>query len=249
MELRYTIHTHNRLTFNFGDINITSHSLQLTNMWGQIPRNGFFLISSVTCIVIPFYMWKSLWQLWRTLQKENDEILLFHKRHNCVVIYQPKTGLSGWPRHNDEKTPDINSRMIHLCEPFTYFIRTAKESLCIAFMVINIKHTESCNEDIKKLLNEGVKFQFFVAPTSAMDTIMHHKFMVKDAVSQTKCLCTGSMNLTGSSFFNNYESMVFSCNPYLVDAFKNHFEECWDNLKMDNDGLINKIILRDARLL
>lgn len=72
--------------------------------------------------------------------------------------------------------------------------------------------------------------------------------MVKD-YGKGGYVCTGSMNFSVSSVLRNYELFVFMSLPQVVEAFRSNFEECWKNVRIDNEGLINRTILLEAQLI
>lgn len=87
----------------------------------------------------------------------------------------------------------------------------------------------------------------YISPTSSTtDTIMHNKFIIKDYDYESGYLYLGSMNFTISAL-TNIESVIFTSNNNAVEAFQKNFDECWENIKIDNEGLINKTILIDAQ--
>ncbi|XP_030767743.1 uncharacterized protein LOC115891431 [Sitophilus oryzae] len=238
---------------------------------GDILDHKYTIVTSSILLVIPIYSWKSFFSYWKQLKKEHDDLLLYHGRHNCTITYKANKGFTGWPQHMNNINFIRENRFENLYEPILYFISTAKESLDIAMMIINVNsisseilkavkrgvkiriinnflHTNSNKDVIQKLMKEGVEYQFYVASSCSTDTIMHHKFAVKDFSDTGGFMCLGSMNLTSSSVLNNYESFIFTSNYHLTEAFKNQFEDCWNNIKIDNEGLINKTILLDSHL-
>lgn len=78
---------------------------------------------------------------------------------------------------------------------------------------------------------------------------MHYKYIVKDYAETGGFLLTGSLNLTDSGFINNYEDVVLTSNQYVVKAFYENFEECWNFVKIDNEDIFNKTTLLDANLI
>jgi len=237
----------------------------------HIIQHKYSFLAATALLFIPAYSWKSFFSYWKCLQHEYDQKVLFKKRHNCVVTYQPNKGLAGWPPNVSRVRASGDKLFETLYEPILYFIRTAETTLDIAVMLINVNiiyselitarrrgvkiriifnfhHTDSTKDHIKELMREGIECQFFVAPTSVLDTIMHNKYMIKDYSEESGFVCLGSMNFTATSILNNYESFVFMSNHSVVEAFQINFDECWQNISLDNEGLINKTILMDAQL-
>ncbi|KAJ8964445.1 hypothetical protein NQ317_013855 [Molorchus minor] len=235
-------------------------------MYLNILNNKFTLITSTAIIIIPFYIYKT----YRTLKNEYQEKLLFYDRHNCVVMYNGTQGMSGWPPHTGRIKLNLKKEncleVIH--EPVLYFIRTAKISLDVAFMLlginsvyvalkqargrgvkirllVNYEHCANKLSEIKSLIKEGIEVQTYISNKPGMSSIMHYKYMVKD---YTKCggfVFTGSLNLSETGFLNNYEDIVFTSNFYTAQAFHENFEECWNYIVMDNKTLMNRTVLLD----
>lgn len=256
----------------------------------DIIGNKFAMISSAALILVPYFTWKSLYNSYNNLKNKYDEEVLFYKRHNCVVIYSGVKGMSGWPPHTERVKLDFNNQncLAELREPIIYFIDTAKKSLELAFMMINVnsvykalirahqrgvkvrillnfEHCEGKLSEIRNLIKEGIfnhiiKIKYFelnifigievlTYVSQGISSIMHCKYMVKDYTESSGFLFTGSLNLTDSGFINNYEDVVFTSNQYVVKAFHENFEECWNFVKIDNEDLINKTTLLDANLI
>jgi cardiolipin hydrolase len=55
---------------------------------------------------------------------------------------------------------------------------------------------------------------------------MHHKFVIVDR----RLLATGSMNWTYSAVRKNYENLVVSGDPDVVNRFREEYERIWDRL-------------------
>lgn len=54
--------------------------------------------------------------------------------------------------------------------------------------------------------------------------IMHHKFMIVDG----EIVSSGSMNFTMTALLGNWENVVVSSSPDLVDQFVAGFEKLWE---------------------
>ncbi|KAJ8926551.1 hypothetical protein NQ314_021067 [Rhamnusium bicolor] len=236
-------------------------------------ENKFTLVSSAALVLIPYYTWKTLYYSYKSLRNEYEDEILFQKRHNCVVMYTENKGMSGWPPHTGRVKLDINKKnsLDTLHEPILYFINTAKKSLDIAFMLLDVNsiymalkrahergiklrillnydHCESRLVEIKNLAKEGIEVLTYISHKPGLSSIMHYKFMVKDYTEYGGFVLTGSLNLSKSAFLNNYEDVVFISNQYVAKAFYQTFEECWNYIKVDNECLINKTVLLDTNL-
>ncbi|XP_011878311.1 PREDICTED: mitochondrial cardiolipin hydrolase isoform X2 [Vollenhovia emeryi] len=75
--------------------------------------------------------------------------------------------------------------------------------------------------DISQIMNfykEGIR------PISKrLDTLMHHKFVIID----NKIVITGSVNWTKSAFFGNFENILLTNDPAIVQPFVKEFENLW----------------------
>lgn len=221
---------------------------------------------------LPICSWLFFLKRWQSKQLDTDKQSLFFRKHNCVVTFQANKGYRGWPPNlKAAAAPTLLKTLENLIEPLLYFIHTAEQSLDMAVMILNLKsvyfelgealkrgvkvrilcnfkHSDSSLNDIKSLVLLGAKCQFFVAPANTLDSIMHHKYIVKDYSDDCGYLCMGSMNLSSTSALNNYESLIFMSDYSVVNAFHLNFQECWNNVIIDNQGLINQTILMDAHL-
>lgn len=226
----------------------------------------------VVLATLPICSWVFFLKKWQSKQVNTHKQLLFLQKHNCVVTFQANRGYRGWPPDLKAVTaPTLLKTLENLIEPLLYFIQTAERSLDMAVMILNLKsvyfelsealkrgvkvrilcnfkHSDSSLNDIKSLILLGAQCQFFVAPANTLDSIMHHKYIVKDYSEDFGYLCMGSMNLSSTSALNNYESLIFMSDYSVVNAFHSNFQECWNNVIIDNQGLINKTILMDAQL-
>ncbi|XP_066151400.1 mitochondrial cardiolipin hydrolase-like [Euwallacea fornicatus] len=223
-------------------------------------------ITVASILSLPLFSFFKLYKSWLRQRKIFKEKMLFHQRHNCIVTYRTKGEISGWPgaKHSPKGIIDT------LFNPIIYFIQTANESIDIAVMLVNVhaifdelskakkrgikirilcnfRHIESMKNEIRKLQADGVEFQFFVSGTG-LDSIMHHKFILKDYTEEGGFLCTGSLNFSSSSVVNNYEHIIFLSCHHLVSVFQTNFNECWKNFTIDNKGLVNKTILKAAEI-
>ncbi|KAL1518199.1 hypothetical protein ABEB36_001860 [Hypothenemus hampei] len=225
-------------------------------------------------IIVPTYAWTSFFTYWNKKIAEYANKQHVYKTHRCVITYRASKGLFGWPTNVTQSIkPNIKSETLlsNLYEPFESFLRTAQSSLDIAVMIINVntiyieiikarrrgvkirvifnfEHSQNCKDQIRALLIEGVQCQFFVSTSTQMESMMHQKYMIKDAHdSNNSYICVGSLNFTTTSVLSNYESIIFMSDHKVVQAFQNNFNDCWDTITMDNNGLINKTILCDAQ--
>ncbi|CAG9771058.1 unnamed protein product [Ceutorhynchus assimilis] len=238
----------------------------------RILQCKYSVLVTASLLVIPIYSWNCFFKYWKKLQNDYQQAILFNQRHNCVVTYQANKGFSGWPPNVGRVKPRLDKPFEELYEPILYFISTAEKTLDVAVMLINVKcifvelvkakqrgvtvkiifdfhHTESSKDYIKKAVKKyDIECQYFVTAGNNSDTIMHHKYLIKDYSETNGFVCTGSMNFSTTSVLINYESFVFMSNRDVVSAFKRNFDEIWESIHMDNQGLINKTILMDAHL-
>lgn len=90
---------------------------------------------------------------------------------------------------------------------------------------------------------------FYISKTSNKSSIMHYKYMLKDCDNSGGFLCMGSLNMSDASVLNNFEDMVFSTEPYLVEAFSKNFEHCWGMIDNANQDVYNRTVLSDSNLV
>lgn len=116
-------------------------------MFELSPRFFYVLIGAFS-LIVPLYTWKRLYQQLCLLR----ETKLFHQRHNCCVTYFKGKGFAGWPPHKERLGYNIiESDQIY--EPILYFLRTAKYSVNVAVMILNINVIE---EVLCKIAKRGV---------------------------------------------------------------------------------------------
>mgnify|MGYP001552464173 FL=1 len=75
--------------------------------------------------------------------------------------------------------------------------------------------------DVNDLYKNGIETKI-----DYTDDHMHHKFAIFD----NRALITGSYNWTRSAGNSNYENILITNNPGMIDKFKNEFEDLWLNM-------------------
>lgn len=66
---------------------------------------------------------------------------------------------------------------------------------------------------------------------SGMNSIMHYKFIVKDFTETEGYLLTGSINITNSGVFKNYENVVFTSDHTLIERYHDIFVDLWNYIQ------------------
>ncbi|XP_057672633.1 uncharacterized protein LOC130904092 [Diorhabda carinulata] len=210
--------------------------------------------------ILALIPWKILYNKYKTNQLKYEKQLLFHERHNCVVMYTNIKGMSGWPPYKDQIVANIKEKncLDPLYEPIIYFINTADKSLDISYMIIAIQKVyntiiEACKRGVKirllmnfeesknnlipvqDCIKEGVSVQLYHNRNQNCVSIMHYKYMVKDyEEGKSGYIVNGSMNLTSNAFLENYENLMFSTDSYLVKSLHDNFEDCWKYIQTEN---------------
>lgn len=67
----------------------------------------------------------------------------------------------------------------------------------------------------------------FVNTNTHTESLMHHKYAVKDYDGRSGYLLFGSLNWSVTGFTNNYEDIVFTTNTHAVKSFNDNFENMW----------------------
>lgn len=98
-----------------------------------------------------------------------------------------------------------------------------KSGVCIRII------TDSCEDDaaasqVNRLRETGIEVKSNKRGTGAL---MHHKFVVVDG----NLLLSGSFNWTNKAVVSNYEAVLVSTEPKLVEPFQRVFLEMWKNFK------------------
>lgn len=83
---------------------------------------------------------------------------------------------------------------------------------------------QDLGSDIYKLAMAGIPIK-----VDKTDVHMHHKFAVVDG----KLVINGSFNWTRSAQSKNFENVVISNNPKMVESFAGHFEHLWNCKHME----------------
>lgn len=216
--------------------------------------------------VVPYKTWTYFYNVYREEEQSYQDKLLHKKRHDCVVMFSPGKGHTGWCE-TQETNLNINT-IKWLYEPFLYFIDTAKESLDVAIMSINvdciIKSLMSASKKgvkvrvisdffmnkksydyYKEMEKYGIQITFYVPKENF--SYMHTKYIVKDFnIDGAGYLLTGSFNLTYGAFSNNYEDVVFTSQRQMVEDFQNNFSTIWGTFRDDNQQVFNRHILENA---
>ncbi|CAH0546144.1 unnamed protein product [Brassicogethes aeneus] len=237
-------------------------------------KNKLWVLSSAALLVVPIYTWRKLYKSYKEDKINYEREVLFHKRHNCVVLYSPRKGMSGWPPHLTRIKANIKDGMSVLIEPIVYFINTAIKSIDIAVMILtcegitnalidaskrgikvrillNFEHAYNTSHLYRKMINEGVNIRFYVArhkEVSQSYSMMHYKYMLKDYCNTGGYVFMGSMNMSKSSFTNNFEDIVFTSTEYVVESVHENFEKCWQYVGEENKNDYNRTILLHSNL-
>lgn len=119
----------------------------------------YLYLSSSLLIFIPVFMWQRCIKNILKFKKENEEMNLFLKRHNCCVFYIKDKGFSGWPPNIERLSIDWRNKE-SLYEPLLYFLRTARWSLDIAVMMFNVN---IISETLLEQLKKGVKIRIILS--------------------------------------------------------------------------------------
>lgn len=154
-------------------------------------------------LLLPAYTWSKFFKIWRSLRKNLKNNRLFYSRHNCVVMYDNKRGVTGWPIPLDSVTHTFN-----IYDPVLYFIYTAQKSLDVAMMVISnntianallkvhkkgiavrvlLDHDYSRNESCKDLENSG-KYLFYYYKIKLIKTVFYRYSSFVLCMSRTVCI-------------------------------------------------------------
>lgn len=104
-----------------------------------------YIVAGAFSLLLPFYTWNRLYRRLREL----SETKLFHERHNCCVTYFNGKGFAGWPPQKDRLGLSV-LESDQIFEPILYFLRTAKYSVDIAVMILNVSAIERTICDIAK---------------------------------------------------------------------------------------------------
>ncbi|CAG9816275.1 unnamed protein product [Phaedon cochleariae] len=169
--------------------------------------NKLLIISSAAALLGPYYAWKYFISVYKSLRRQYDEEVIFHARHDCVVMYTGSKGMSGWPPYKGRIVPDITNEncLDVLYEPMIYFINTAEKSLDVACMMIGInkifealivaskkgvkvrmllnrEHVNNTHmlSNVRECIRQGIEVQMYISHIPEMSSIMHYKFIVKD---------------------------------------------------------------------
>lgn len=136
-------------------------------------------ISYLALLGLPF-LWYTIYLSHKKDKSDYKNKLIFHKRHNCVVCYDPNEGMSGWPPSSTRIKPSLQNLDI-LYEPLIYYIETAKKTLDIAVMLLS---TKSVIKSLKEAQQRGVKIRIIVneenssniASIKSMGTIKYQRY-------------------------------------------------------------------------
>lgn len=117
-------------------------------------HRAFYIFVGAVSLLLPLYTWRRLIKQLRQMNKTK----LFYQRHNCCVTYFKSKGFTGWPTHeSDVEFSLLNGTCIY--EPVLYFLRTAKFSVNIAVMILNVKAIE---ETLSNIAEKGVRVRLIL---------------------------------------------------------------------------------------
>ncbi|KAB0795773.1 hypothetical protein PPYR_09834 [Photinus pyralis] len=127
------------------------------------------------------------------------------------------------------------------------FVKTARYTLCLCICLLTSQEIQ----DALILIHErGVKVRIIVDKTMAenkaarirhlqaagltvktqksSDEVIHHKFCYADENSLMKRkMFFGTLNLTIQGMTGNWDSLIFTDNPYLIGQYHKVFEDLW----------------------
>lgn len=149
----------------------------------NILDNKIKVASAAVLVLVPLYTWKTLYTTYKYLQKKYAEELLFHQRHNCVILYSGLNGMRGWPPYTKCVKFDINNKdsVQRLYEPIVYFIETATCMLDVACMSIGVWEVKTALIQASK---RGVKIRLLMN----LDNYNNHSDWVLEMKDAGKCL-------------------------------------------------------------
>lgn len=156
-----------------------------------------------------------------------------------------------------ELTTCINSLLRTRVPPSSdrilYYLNEARYSLDVCMYMLT---SRDISYMIQKLHYRGVKIRYIVDANYAFANksetkrlykqdavelrwmrskhIMHHKFCIIDASTNAKderivpFVMTGSLNWTNQALNGNWESVVVTSEPKIVQLYKNEFERLWE---------------------
>ena len=114
------------------------------------------------------------------------------------------------------------------CWQITDAIIKAKRKGVMVRVIADHDMTECSGQKIDILRNHGIFVQ-----TKKSPFLMHHKFALID----DKILITGSCNWTMQGITGNWDNIIITSVPEIVQPFRGHFSELWNefsNIKIYN---------------
>lgn len=86
----------------------------------------------------------------------------------------------------------------------------------------------------------------YVNTNEVTESMMHHKYAIKDYNGTSGFLLFGSLNWSNTGFTNNYEDIVFTTNEEAVDSFSKNFESIWSYVEdLEKNDLTACAILKN----
>lgn len=143
----------------------------------ELLKNKLWLLSSAALLVLPLYTWRRLIKSYRKEIHNYENDILFHNRHNCVVMYSPKKGMSGWPPNTGRVKPKIVDGIGTLFEPIIYFINTATQTLDIAMMILSFNGVLNALVEANK---RGVKIRLLLNYNHAEGFLNNYRKLIKE---------------------------------------------------------------------
>lgn len=82
--------------------------------------------------------------------------------------------------------------------------------------------------------------------TDNTGSIFHYKYAIKDYKTNTCALYCGSLNWTNAGFTNNFESLLFTTNETIIEAFHKNYTESFAYVKhLMEENTYVKVKLKD----
>lgn len=108
--------------------------------------------------------------------------------------------------------------------PFADAILELFEKSIEVRIVVDGREDEALRSQVSRLSRRGVKIK---CNEKSYSILMHNKFAVIDS----KIVLTGSLNWTKSAVLLNYDNVLITSTPYLVNRYQEQFNKLWSQFK------------------
>ncbi|XP_032669282.1 mitochondrial cardiolipin hydrolase isoform X2 [Odontomachus brunneus] len=221
-------------------------------------KNIALVSGGALAVYIPQYLYRT-YQCYLKKEESHDStnsstVAINEPRMYDVMFFTKKSSICRFHLNNDAVGCKMKHCPVKYLRKIKGYLDSATDSLYVCVFIITCPYLREAIIAAKKrgitvkiitdtgaLMNISTKVALYESKgievryvqQNSEETLMHHKFVVIDC----HILITGSTNWTMSAFFGNFENLIVTNNPEVVEKYKQEFIKIWDELCVTYSGL------------